>query len=259
MLIGMNIKAIKTRPLLAPKDDLLSVIKESIPKLEEKSIVVITSKVVSIWQGRCVHKKDVSDKDALIAKEADKFIPRGTYKNHNVIYTIKNGILNKSAGLDKSNGSGYYILWPVNLPETAKELHAWLKKEYKVSDVGVLITDSNFIPSRRGAIGISLTHFGFNPLRDYRGQKDIFNKSIDQQVANIADGLAASAVVVMGEGNENTPLAIISDLTNMEFSDKPIKSSKPDSYFEVPEELDRFYPFISKGKWQKGGGGKNSL
>ena len=255
MLGWMKIEAIKTRALVAPKDNLLSAIKESVKTIDEKSIVVVTSKVVSIWQGRCVSKKDAPDKDALIISEADKYIPRGTYPEHNVIYTIKNSILNKSAGLDKSNGSGYFILWPENLPETAKELHTWFKKEYGLKEVGILITDSNFMPFRRGAIGISLAHYGFNPLKDYRGAPDIFNKTMTQQQANIADGLAAGAVVAMGEGNENTPLAVISDLPNIEFVDEPVKSDKPFSSFEVSEDEDRFTPFISNGKWQKGGGG----
>ena len=50
----MIIKTVKTRILKPPKDDLLEVISQSIKSLPEKSIVVITSKVVSIWQGRCV-------------------------------------------------------------------------------------------------------------------------------------------------------------------------------------------------------------
>src|SRR5690606_33559962 len=108
----------------------------------------------------------------LIISEADKYIPRNTYSGHDVIFTIKNNIFNKSAGLDQSNGKGYYILWPEKLKETAQYLHTWLKSEYKLKEVGVIITDSNFTPLRRGAIGICLSCFGFNPLRDYRGGKD---------------------------------------------------------------------------------------
>ena len=54
MTIHMVIRTVKTKLLQPPKDDLLKAISAAIPSLREKSIVVITSKVVSIWQGRCV-------------------------------------------------------------------------------------------------------------------------------------------------------------------------------------------------------------
>ena len=252
----VKIEAVKTRPLVPPKDDLLSAFLESIPKISEKSIVAFSSKVVSIHQGRCVSKKDWPDKDALIIKEADKYIPRNTFPGHDVIFTTKNNIFNKSAGLDQSNGNGYYILWPENLKETAKYLHSWLKSEYDLKEVGVIITDSNFTPLRRGAIGICLSYFGFNPLSDYRGKKDIFGKTMNQQQANLADAFASASVLAMGEGGESTPLALISDIKNIEFSDEEFKSDKPYSSFEVPFEEDRYHPFLSNDKWQEGGSAK---
>lgn len=65
----MIIIPVKTRILLPPKDDLLGAIKESIPVLQESSIVAVTSKVISIWQGRCIAISEIEDKDKLINKE----------------------------------------------------------------------------------------------------------------------------------------------------------------------------------------------
>ena len=62
----MRIKAIKTRLLKPPKDDLYGVISSRIKKLPERSVLVMASKVVSIHQGRCVLKSKVTDKDELI-------------------------------------------------------------------------------------------------------------------------------------------------------------------------------------------------
>ena len=72
----MKVQAIKTRPIIPPKDDLLYVIKESFfgLNLKEKSIIVVTSKVVAIWQGRCIKISEVANKDELIIKEADLYI-----------------------------------------------------------------------------------------------------------------------------------------------------------------------------------------
>lgn len=72
----MLIKAIKTRVLVPPQDDLLTVLKDSLPELKEKIILAITSKVVSIWQGRCLPKSKYPEKDKLIVAEADISICR---------------------------------------------------------------------------------------------------------------------------------------------------------------------------------------
>ena len=72
----MLVKTVKTRVLRPPQDDLLDAMKKSLPKLKEGSVVAVTSKVVSIWQGRCVSAKKYPDRDKLIAEEADEYLPR---------------------------------------------------------------------------------------------------------------------------------------------------------------------------------------
>ncbi|MGD0576827.1 MAG: coenzyme F420-0:L-glutamate ligase, partial [Candidatus Staskawiczbacteria bacterium] len=140
----MLVKAIKTRPLISPKDDLLSVIKESIFEIKEKSIIVITSKVVSIWEGRCIKIDEKINKDELIKKEADFYLDRKKVSpDYDVMLTIKNNILIPTAGIDESNANGYYILWPENPFESAKEIYNFIKKEFKLKDFGVIISDSH--------------------------------------------------------------------------------------------------------------------
>ena len=111
----MIVKPIKTRIIIPPKDDLLEAISNSIKYLKEKSIVVITSKVVSIWQGRCIPVSQYKNKDDLIIKEADFYIPRKSAPGQWCLQTIKNNLLIPSAGIDESNAMGHYILWPDNL------------------------------------------------------------------------------------------------------------------------------------------------
>jgi F420-0:gamma-glutamyl ligase len=62
----MRIKAIKTRLIKLPKDDLFEAISSSIKALPESSILAIASKVVSVHQGRCVLKKLILHKVELI-------------------------------------------------------------------------------------------------------------------------------------------------------------------------------------------------
>jgi F420-0:gamma-glutamyl ligase len=44
---------------------------------------------------------------------------------------------------------------------------------------------------------------------DYRGKPDIFGRKLKFSRTDVADSLASAAVVLMGEGNEQQPLAII--------------------------------------------------
>jgi len=248
---------VKTRPLVPPKDDLFAVMRDVLSRLEENSILVVTSKVVSIGQGRCVTKAQYPDKDALVQKEADQFLPRDFVPNRWVMHTLKYNLFIPSAGIDESNGNEYYILWPRNPMGTAKEVYDWARETYHIKNLGVVITDSHTIPMRRGTLGISLGHWGFTPIKDYRGDKDIFGRELMIQVADIADGLAAAAVLVMGEGKETTPLAVITDVPFVTFTDTPYVPTKPFSSFEIEMEEDLYYPLLSSVPWQKGGGGVN--
>jgi putative folate metabolism gamma-glutamate ligase len=254
----MKITAIKTAVIHPPKDDLLAAIAAAIPAraLKEKSVIVITSKVVSIWEGRCVSMDRYAKKDELVMREADLYLPREMTPGAWCMHTIKNNVFIPSAGVDESNADGYYILWPKDPVRAAKKLWTWLRKKYGVKELGVIISDSHTIPLRRGVMGISLAHYGFEPLKDYRDTPDIFGRTLKMTQTNIPDGFAAAAVVLMGEGDERTPLAIITDVPWIKFVEHPRRSKKPFSSFEIHTREDLYYPLLSGVKWEKGKGGK---
>ena len=101
-------------------------------------------------------------------------------------------------------------------------------------------------------IGISVAHYGFNPLRDYREKPDLFGRIYKMTQTNIADGIAANAVVVMGEASESTPICLITDIPWVEFVSKPKKSKLPFSSFEIKTKEDLYWPLISSVPWKKG-------
>jgi len=248
----MIVKTIKTRTLKPPKDNLLEVIEESIKHIPEKSVIAITSKVISIWQGRCVPMHLVK-KDDLVMQEADFYLPRSSVPGAWCMHTLKNNIFIPSAGIDESNADTFYILWQKDPKHTAKELWVWLRKKYKVKNLGVIITDSHTIPLRRGVLGISLAHYGFDPLKDYRDEPDLFGRLFKMTQTNIADGLAAASVMMMGEGKESTPICIIKDVPFIKFVSKPVKSKLPYSSFEIKTKEDLYYPLFASVPWKRGG------
>lgn len=251
----MKVIGIKTRNFLPPKDnieELLSFIKS----LKDNSIVAITSKVISICEGRCIPIDKIT-KDELAISEADKYISRELSPNGWVLHTIKNNMLIASAGVDESNGANYFILWPKNPYQSAKIMWEILTKKFKLKNLGVVITDSRLVPLRRGVVGIAIGFFGFKPLKDYRGREDLFGRKLKMETSNMPDSLATVAVLEMGEGSEGKPIAIISDIPDIEFINQEFIPKTLDDTFEIPEKEDMFYPFLSKASWEKGGGGKN--
>jgi len=246
----MLIKPIKTRVFLPPQDDLFSLIKESFANVElkEKSIIVITSKIVAIGQGRCVKMDSVKDKDELIKKEADYYIDRDQVPQGYVVLTMKNNILIPSAGIDESNSKGYYILWPKHVFKAAKEVCDFIKSTYHLKNFGLIISDSHCTPLRSGTQGVSIAYAGFHPLKDYRGKKDIFKRKLKMSQSNVADSLAAAAVIVMGEGSEQTPIVVIEDIDFVEFKEFDITKNNP---LNIDKDDDIYAPLLKGIKWKK--------
>jgi len=241
----MIVRAIKTRKLIPPKDDLLSVIRESKLNLKEKLIIVVTSKVVSIWEGQCIKidKSKKDQKEILIKKEADLWLPK-THSKYNIMLTIKGSSLVASAGIDESNSKGYYTLWPKKPFESAKKIYSFIKKEYKLKNFGVIISDSHTPPMRQGAISFAIAYYGFYPLKNYIGSPDLFGRKFKFERANLVDALSASAGLVMGEGREQKPIAIIGDVEGIKFT------TKLHSILISPKD-DIYAPIMQSAKWQK--------
>lgn len=237
----MNFIKIKTKTILPPKDDFYKIIDEFLPPLSEGDVLFITSKVLAIHQGRCVKITDETQKDELIKQEAEKFIPRKQSVNESVILTIKEHTLLPSAGIDESNGDGYYIFWPENINALAKEICDYLKKKFNIKKLAIVITDSHCTPLRYGVIGTSIGFYGLEPQKDYRGEKDIFGRLIQMALSNIVDAVSAIAVLLMGEGSEKTPMIIMRNADFIKFTDK-------DTYqdFVIPEKEDIYYPLLKR-------------
>lgn len=237
----MQVIPIKTRKIIPPKDDIYPILDKYLPKLRTSDILVITSKILAIHQGQCILKDKIKDKDNLIKKEADFSIPRKECPNEYAIITIKNNTLIPSAGIDESNGNGYYILWPKKPSQSAQEICKYLKKKHSIKKLAVIITDSHTTPLRYGVSGISIGFYGLEPIKDYRGTKDLFGREIKISQSNIVDCLASAAVLLMGEGNERTPIVIIRNAKFVKFTQKETHQK-----LLIPLEEDIYQPLLKK-------------
>jgi len=240
----MQTTAFKLELLTPPQDDLLLRVKASSLSLKEGDCVAVSSKVVSIWQGRCV-PRDRQSKEELIKQDADLYLDLPM--KHGVIHTLKNGVLIANAGIDPLGD--WYILLPEKPHDTAEKLLAWFKNEYRISDLKLIITDSRSVFLRQGAVGIAIAWAGFPPLYDNRRRVDLLGKDTGGTQTNLPDSLAAAATLAMGEANEQTPIAV---MRGIPYLDSP--KASPDS-FEISPAEDLHAPLLQNPKWRKGGGG----
>ena len=249
----MKVVAIKTS-VVEPKSGrtLTSFLDEHVPTMSEASILAITSKIVSLSEGRVVKIGD-REKNELVQAEADEYIP-AALNSYGIALTIKNNLLIPNAGIDESNAHGHYVLWPENAQKSANEIRCYLRERFRLEKVGAIITDSTTSPLKRGTLGVAIAHSGFVALKNYIGQPDIFGRPLNVTQANLRDALAAAVVAVMGEGNEQTPLAVIEDVPFIEFQTyDPTAEELQELRIAMDEDL--YAPLLKNAPWETGEGG----
>jgi len=209
----MLIKAFKTR-IFKEGENLFDFIRAHVRHIPEKSVLVVTSKIVALSENRTREIKNSRTKEEIIKSESDWAL-----HTKYVWLTAKDGLVLASAGVDESNANGKLILLPKDSFSAASEILKKVKRFYKVKNVGVIITDSRLFPLRAGIVGVALGYAGIEGIHDYRGQPDIFGRKLKISQVDVADSLSTAAVLVMGESNERQPLAII-EKAPVEFTNK---------------------------------------
>lgn len=245
----MKVISVKTHKITTEDKDIFSILDKYLPQLEENSVIAITSKIIAITEGRVVKAQSI-DKEKLAEEESEFYLPKETNK-YGFTLSIKNSMLIASAGIDESNGNGNYILWPENPWESAAAIRDHLREIRGIREIGVIITDSKTTPLRWGVTGIGIAYAGFNPLHSYIGEQDVFGRLLEVTKENILDGLAASAVLVMGEGNEQTPMAVITEVPFIEWQDHNPTKEEIDK-LKISLEEDVYAAMLTAAPWKKG-------
>jgi coenzyme F420-0:L-glutamate ligase len=212
----MQVNAIQTR-IFKERENLVEFIQEYVPSLSEGSVLVVTSKIVALAEGRTA-VLGAGGKEALIKAESELAL-----KTKHTWLTLRDGMFVASAGIDESNADGRLILLPKDSYRSASILRTKLMKMYNVKKLAIIIPDSRTMPLRAGAIGVAVGYAGMKGLRDYRGTRDMFARKFVFERAAIVDSLAAAATLAMGEGAECRPLAVVTDAP-VEFTDRVNRS-----------------------------------
>ena len=235
---GLVISPIHRLPLLKQGDDLAAMIVSRASEIglgiRNRDVIVVGQKAVSKAEGRIVNLEDItpSHRAHMLAKKTGKrpeFIQLVLRDSARVlrangdafIVTTKNGQTCMNGGVDKSNvkGDSKYALLPKNPDASARSLMRKIKR-LTGKDVGVVITDTRSRPFRRGQVEECIGIAGINPNVDYRGQTDLFGYTLRFKNVSLADELASAAELVMGQGREATPVAIIRGLRRVNFQER---------------------------------------
>ena len=141
-----------------------------------------------------------------------------------------------------------YILYPHNSQQVAAEVWQYLRQKHHLNHVGIIITDSHTMPLRKGVTGVTLGWCGFDPLYSYVGKPDLFNQPLRVTHINIIDALATSAVLVMGEGAEQTPIALIENAPKVQFLSR-LPTPEEERMVRIPLGEDIYAPLLRSVDW----------
>lgn len=251
---SLSLSAIPDIPLIKPGDNLAHILVSSLLKssfkIQDGDILAIAQKVVSKAEGRIVDLKTVTpsskaielaqqvDKDPrqieLILSESNSIIG---HKPGVIIVEHLSGTVLANAGIDHSNIESTDEQEMVSLlPKDSNISARRLKKEIEAlcnKNIGIIITDSIGRPWRLGTTGVALGSAGVQVIRDLRGDKDMFGRELKVSETADVDSLASAACLLMGEGNDATPLVCIRGVETIETSDdtrKLLRSASDDLF-----------------------------
>jgi coenzyme F420-0:L-glutamate ligase/coenzyme F420-1:gamma-L-glutamate ligase len=202
-------------------DDLVSRVVAGLSRvgLEEGDVVVVSSKVVYIAYG-CVRglgelepggfpvasRYGVDPRVGRLIAELGGEVVSGV---RGFILLYRGGLLLPNGGVDLKNAGAGKVVYPcADLREFARSLHRAVLERCGIR-VGVVVSDSYLVPLRRGTHAVALATYGFKPVKDYRGAKDLFGREIRYTLQAVADEIACAAHLVMGEADEAKPVAIV--------------------------------------------------
>lgn len=224
----MEIKVIgiENIPLVDMGDDIaaliLNAMNEENIEIKKDDIFVIAETIISKAEGNKIDLKSIQpSKEALeIAEKTGKEpeLVESIINNSNEIIAVgpdfiisetKHGFVCANAGLDESNVEKG-IATPI--PEDPDKSAEIIRKNIgKVSgkEVVVIISDTQGRAFREGAIGTAVGISGMNPLWDRKGEEDLYGRELQTTSIAVADELASTASILMGQANEGIPVVII--------------------------------------------------
>jgi coenzyme F420-0:L-glutamate ligase/coenzyme F420-1:gamma-L-glutamate ligase len=195
-------------------------------ELTDRDVVVVAQKIVSKVEGRTLRLRDVAAGEEahriaaqterepaavqLILDQSSEIMrahPAAIIARHRIGHVLAN------AGIDQSNVEGgdgdTVLLWPDDPDASARAIRAELHG-LTGARPAVVVADSMGRAWRIGTVGTAIGCAGLCVVDDRRGaDQDLFGRTLQATMIAVADAVAAAAVLVMGEGAEGVPVAVV--------------------------------------------------
>jgi coenzyme F420-0:L-glutamate ligase/coenzyme F420-1:gamma-L-glutamate ligase len=218
--------ALEGLPSIRPGDDLADLIWQNLKEhriaLADDDILVVTQKVISKAEGRTIQLDSVTpsaeaqqialetEKDPrlvqLVLDESKEVIRK---KKGVIIVEHRLGVVMANAGVDQSNvPAGFALLLPKDPDASAGRLRDRLAALSK-RRIAVIVSDSIGRAWRNGVSGHALGVAGLDPLLDLHGREDLHGRPLQVTQIAVADSIAATAALVMGEAGESKPVVLV--------------------------------------------------
>ncbi len=215
--------------------------------LQAGDILVVAQKIVSKAEGRVVSLAKVKPSAFAIGMAKDmKKDPRHVevilhetkkiirMRGGHLITETPHGFICANAAVDASNvGKQRHqvTLLPVDPDSSADKIRERIRQLTGI-EVPVIITDTFGRPWRMGHVNFAIGLAGLKPIRDYRGSKDMYRRTLRVTEMAVADELAAAAELVMNKA-DRVPVALVRGY-------KYPKGKGSGKQLLRPEELDLF-------------------
>jgi coenzyme F420-0:L-glutamate ligase / coenzyme F420-1:gamma-L-glutamate ligase len=223
----LTVFAVDSVPLVTPGMDLVAALGDAIEASgiapAEDDVLVVAQKVVSKAEDRFVATATVapSEEAGRVAERSGKepaVIELVLGESAEVMRAVPGVVITRhrsghvlaNAGIDASNvgREGTVLLWPVDPDASAARLRDGLCARFGVR-MAVVVSDSLGRAWRMGTMGTAIGCAGLKPLRDRRGETDLFGRVLEATLIGVADEIAAAASLVIGEAAEGIAAAIV--------------------------------------------------
>lgn len=225
----VSFMALEGIPETEPGDDLASLIATAfdagVTPPAPRDILVVAQKIVSKAEGRyvdlaTVRPSSLARKLATSAEKDPRLVEVILSESEDVV-GVKPGVIvvahrlgfvMANAGIDRSNlgpnGGDRVLLLPRDPDAAAESLRRALEARYGIP-LGVIVSDSFGRAWRNGVVNVALGAAGLPALIDTGGRRDRDGRVLEVTQIAFADAVAAGAALVMGEGEEGTPVVLV--------------------------------------------------
>ncbi len=214
-------------PIIKEGDDIGELICKTAERqgtpIQEGDIIVVTHVIVSRAEGNVIDLDGVTPSDfakniatqfnkdpalvEVVLREAKAIVRMG---DGHIIAETNHGFICANAGVDRSNVPGERNVAPLPMdPDSSARRFRERIRQLTGKDVAVIISDTHGRALRNGEINVAVGIAGMKPIRDRRGETDLFGYTIKIKQTAIADELSSAAELVIGQVDEGIPVAII--------------------------------------------------